>query len=235
MAQSTPPPPAYVPPAASIKKYDNTQASDVNLKTYRYMLAVDKSGSMGTEDVKMDDGKSVSRWEAMKESVMAFAQTIQSLQGHNTIEFTFFDRSYEWKTIPVDELGKKLNDTLPRGGTALADVLQSAFDKFFAKAPALQPTIILVITDGDPDDRDAVMQTVAKASQQLQACGGQDSDLGITVLQIGNDPSVGKFLWALDNQIKDLYNAPFDIVTTVNESHVAAVGFKQALLNAIIA
>lgn len=58
------------------------------------------------------------------------------------------------------------------------------------------PRTIIVITDGQPDNKKLVADVVIGASRKIR----RDEDLAIGFFQIGNDPSATSFLQFLDNE-----------------------------------
>ncbi|MBA4444255.1 hypothetical protein FHL01_00400, partial [Cylindrospermopsis raciborskii CS-506_C] len=59
---------------------------------------------------------------------------------------------------------------------------------------------ILVITDGEPDDRKAVFEVVIKASRKMD----KDEELAISLIQVGRDPQATRFLKTLDDQLQSV-------------------------------
>jgi len=192
---------------------------------------VDMSGSMAIDDITDVNGNERSRWDEMQESVLTFAEVMDTLDPDG-IDFTLFNDAHRWQRgVHKDDIAAELKKQGPRGGTVLAPVLQAAFDEFFKK---MEPTIIVVISDGCPEDKDAVIKCIVAASKKLAERKGKDSDLGLQIVQVGTDKGARAFLQMLDDQLQEKYGAPFDIVDTTAMDEVAKVGgLKQVLLNAI--
>jgi hypothetical protein len=85
-----------------------------------------------------------------------------------------------------------------------------------------------VITDGEPDDRKGVMVAIVEASQQME----RDEELGISMIQVGNDPTATQFLKALDDQLQGV-GAKFDICDAITMDDMADLSLSEVLLNAI--
>lgn len=223
---STGPPPAYAPPP---KLFANAALTKEDLKGRQFILIVDKSGSMSIEDMKNDAGQEVSRWAYMQESVLAFSSTLDALDPDG-IDFALFNDGASWnQNVHEDDVKKLLQSHVPRGGTVMGPVLQQAIGIFFGQK-VRQPTIILIITDGCPADKDQVAKVIVAASKQLTS----DADLGIQIIQVGHDPAATVFLKELDDNLQEKYDAPYDIVdTTAIDDVTKRGGLKQVLLNAI--
>jgi hypothetical protein len=85
-----------------------------------------------------------------------------------------------------------------------------------------------VITDGEPDDRKAVMVALIEASRQME----RDEELAISMIQVGNDATATQFLKALDDQLQGI-GAQFDICDTITIDDMADLTLSEVLLNAI--
>lgn len=110
-------------------------------------------------------------------------------------------------------------------------MLQDAINNYFQR-PSQGRTkageTILVVTDGEPDDRKSVFEVIIQATKQLQS----DEELAISFIQVGSDPQARQFLKALDEQLMSV-GAKFDIVDTVTISEMEDMTLSEVLLNAI--
>jgi len=107
----------------------------------------------------------------------------------------------------------------PGGSTDLAGVLSAAFKEHFSK-PGRQTTI-LVITDGEPDNKQTVVKEIVNAANRIQ----RDEDLSVSFIQVGNDNAAARFLKQLDDDIK----AKFDIVDTLPADVLKSISFEQLI------
>lgn len=192
-----------------------------------YTLILDKSGSMSTTD---QGGKS--RWVAVQESTLAIARKCEQFDPNGITVYTFagkFKRYEEVTSAKVDQIFLE-ND--PMGTTNLAAVLQDAFQKYFDRKAKGQVQgsgeTIIVVTDGEPDDRRAVIETIVKATQKMD----HDEELALSFIQIGNDKSATAFLKALDDQLEGV-GAKFDICDTITTEEMEDVSISEILLAAI--
>jgi len=186
-----------------------------------YTLIIDKSGSMSTTD--QVGGKT--RWNVVQESTLALARKCEELDPDGITVYLFSGRFRRYDTQVFQE-----NE--PMGRTDLAGVLQDALDNYFQRKAAGQTKangeIILVITDGEPDDRKAVMRLVIDASRRLD----RDEELAISLIQVGKDSLATQFLKVLDDQLQEA-GAKFDIVDTLTVDDMEDLTLSEVLLKAI--
>lgn len=120
----------------------------------------------------------------------------------------------------------------PVGSTNLTAVLVDAINSYFKQKSAGKAKsggeTILVITDGEPDDRKGVFETIIEATRRMD----RDEELAITFIQVGKDLQATKFLEALDNQLQEV-GAKFDIVDTITIQDMEDMSLSEVLLNAI--
>ncbi len=189
-----------------------------------YTLIIDKSGSMGTRD--QPGGKS--RWQAVKESTMALANKCEELDPDGITVYTFAGRFKRYENVTAAKVEQIFQENEPSGSTNLTAVLQDALDHFFRKTDKRYETI-LVITDGEPDDRKSVFEVIINATQKMT----KDEELAISFIQIGNDPQATQFLKALDDKLMGV-GAKFDIVDTVTFADMEDMTLTEVLTNAIV-
>ncbi len=189
-----------------------------------YTLIIDKSGSMGTRD--QAGGKS--RWQAVKESTMALASKCEELDPDGITVYTFAGRFKRYENVTAARVEQIFQENEPSGSTNLTAVLQDALDHFFRKTDKRYETI-LVVTDGEPDDRKSVFEVIINATQKMT----KDEELAISFIQIGNDPQATQFLKALDDKLMGV-GAKFDIVDTVTFADMEDMTLTEVLTNAIV-
>ncbi len=193
-----------------------------------YTLIIDKSGSMSSGD--QPSGKT--RWEAAQESTMALARKCEQIDPDGITVYLFSGRFRRYDNVTSDKVTQIYQENEPMGRTDLASVLQDALDNYFQRKAAGQAKpngeTILVITDGEPDDRKAVMRLIIDASRKID----RDEELAISLIQVGNDRIATQFLKALDDQLQGA-GAKFDIVDTVTMEDMENMTLAEVLLNAI--
>jgi uncharacterized protein with von Willebrand factor type A (vWA) domain len=193
-----------------------------------YTLIIDKSGSMSTPD--QAGGRS--RWEAAQESTLALARKCEQFDPDGMTVYLFSSRFKRYDNVTSTKVAQIFQENDPAGTTNLAAVLKDAADRYFERKAAGQAKsggeTILVITDGEPDDRKAVMVSIVEASRQME----RDEELGISMIQVGNDATATQFLKALDDQLQGV-GAKFDICDTITMDDMADLTLSEVLLNAI--
>ncbi|HBE17979.1 MAG TPA: hypothetical protein DEG17_04490 [Cyanobacteria bacterium UBA11149] len=193
-----------------------------------YTLIIDKSGSMSTPD--QPGGKS--RWEIAEESTLALARKCEQLDPDGITVYLFSSRFRRYNNVTSDRVTQIFQENDPMGRTDLASVLKDATDNYFQRKAGGQAKsdgeTILIITDGEPDDRKAVMKVIIEASRQLD----RDEELAISLIQVGSDSGATRFLKALDDELQGA-GAKFDIVDTITLDDMADMSISEVLLNAI--
>lgn len=194
-----------------------------------YTLIIDKSGSMSTQD----QPGGTSRWETVQESTLAVARKCEEFDPDGITVYVFSSRFRRYDNVTSDKVTQIFQENDPMGRTDLAGVLKDATDNYFQRKAAGQTKLngetILVITDGEPDNRKDVMKVIIEASRQID----RDEELAISLIQVGKDTMATRFLKALDDDLEGA-GAKFDIVDTVTLDDMENMTLAEVLLNAII-
>ncbi|MBW4455137.1 MAG: VWA domain-containing protein [Nostoc indistinguendum CM1-VF10] len=193
-----------------------------------YTLIIDKSGSMSTPD--QVGGRS--RWEIAQESTLALARKAEQFDPDGITVYVFSGRFKRYDDVTSAKVAQIFLENDPAGATNLAGVLQDALNNYFQRKAAgkTKPNgeTILVITDGEPDDRKAVFEVIIHATRQME----RDEELAISIIQVGSDAQATKFLKALDDQLQSV-GAKFDICDTVTLDDLEEMSLVDVLTNAI--
>jgi hypothetical protein len=192
-----------------------------------YTLIIDKSGSMATKDTP---GGS-SRWQIMQESTVALASKCEELDPDGITVYLFSGKFKRYDNVTAAKVGTIFQENDPSGRTDLASVLADAVNSYFqrkAQGQAPGGETILVVTDGEPDDRKAVVDVILTASQKLD----RDEELAISFVQVGTDEAATKFLKILDDDLTRA-GAKFDIIDTITMNDMEDLTLKEVLLSAI--
>ncbi|WP_338022959.1 VWA domain-containing protein [Argonema galeatum] len=193
-----------------------------------YTLIIDKSGSMSTPD--QTGGRT--RWQTAQESTLAVARKCEQFDPDGITLYLFSGRFKRLDNVTSSKVAQIFQENDPSGTTDLAGVLKDATDNYFQRKAAGQTKAngetILVVTDGEPDDRKAVMRVIIEASRHLD----RDEELAISFIQVGTDQTASKFLKALDDDLQTA-GAKFDIVDTVTLDDMEGMTLTEVLLNAI--
>ena len=193
-----------------------------------YTLIIDKSGSMSTAD--QPGGKT--RWQIAQESTLALARKCEEIDPDGITIYVFSGRFRRYDNVTSDKVAQVYLENDPMGRTDLASVLQDALDSYLGRkaqgSAKANGETILVITDGEPDDRKAVMKQIIETSRKLD----RDDELAISLIQVGSDRQATEFLKALDDQLQGA-GAKFDIVDTITIDDMEDLTLAEVLLNAI--
>ncbi len=193
-----------------------------------YTLIIDKSGSMSTKDQRGNK----SRWSVMQESTLAIASKCEELDPDGITVYVFAGRFKRYDNVTASKVAQIFTENEPSGSTDLASVLIDATNQYLQrkanKQTKLNGETIIVVTDGEPDDRKAVMKAIVDVSCRLD----RDEELAISFIQVGNDPTATLFLKALDDSLQSI-GAKFDIVDTVTIDDMENMTLTEVLMNAI--
>ena len=193
-----------------------------------YTLIIDKSGSMSVRD--QPSGKS--RWEVMQETTLALASKCEELDPDGITIYLFSGRFKRYDNVTSSKVPQIFRENEPSGRTDLASVLLDATNSYFQRKASGQTKTngetILIVTDGEPDDRKAVMKVIIEASRRMD----RDEELALSFIQVGTDAQATKFLKILDDELQGA-GAKFDIVDTVTMDDMEDMTLSEVLLNAI--
>jgi uncharacterized protein with von Willebrand factor type A (vWA) domain len=198
------------------------------LENRDYTLIIDKSGSMATPDQK--GGKN--RWVAAQESTFALASKCEQFDPDGITIYVFSGRFKRYENVTSSKVSQIFRENDPSGTTDLAAVLKDATDDYFKRKSAGQTKsngeTILVVTDGEPDDRKAVMRVIIEASRRME----RDEELAISFIQVGTDQQATRFLKVLDDELQSA-GAKFDICDTITMDEMEDMSLSEVLMNAI--
>lgn len=193
-----------------------------------YTLIIDKSGSMSTPDQL--GGKT--RWDTAQESTLALARKCEQFDPDGITLYLFSGRFRRFENVTSQKVAQIFQENDPSGSTNLADVLKHATDDYFERKASGQTKpngeTILVVTDGEPDDRKGVMRVIIEASRHMD----RDEELAISFIQVGTDQTATRFLKALDDDLQTA-GAKFDICDTITLDDMEGMTLTEVLLNAI--
>ncbi|MEH2170114.1 MAG: VWA domain-containing protein [Nostoc sp.] len=198
------------------------------LENRDYTLIIDKSGSMATQDQK--GGRT--RWVAAQESTLALASKCEQFDPDGITIYVFSGKFKRYENVTSSKVLQIFRENDPSGTTDLASVLKHATDDYLQRKAAGQTKpngeTILVVTDGEPDDRKAVMRVIIEASRRID----RDEELAISFIQVGTDQQATRFLKVLDDELQSA-GAKFDICDTITMEDMEDLSLSEVLLNAI--
>ncbi len=234
-----------------VHRPDYPEKQEAILKQYNFFVLIDRSGSMR---LPVEEGCDEPRWEIVKEyfKFIVFEAIELTREG---VEVCFFDTKVEWIDRKVEcarQVDRIFRDNFPRHGvTNLADALQETFTRHFErksnrrKEGRKQKSIVIVITDGIPNDgtsekmaKDKVNQAIIDATNRLskkhmfrQEDFVSTTELGIRFFQVGYDRAAKEYLNKLSYNFKE---AKVNIISTGNiEDLTGSYGVRDAFVQAI--
>ena len=162
----------------------------------------------------------------------ALARKCEQLDPDGMTLYLFSGKFKRYDDVTSDKVAQIFMENDPAGTTNLASVLKQATDDYFKRKAAGQTKpngeTIVVVTDGEPDDRKAVFEVIINASRQMEI----DEELAISIIQVGSDAQATKFLKALDDQMESI-GAKFDICDTITLDDMEDMTLAEILTNAI--
>lgn len=198
------------------------------LENRDYTIIVDKSGSMCTKD--MPGGKT--RWEAVQEATFALASKCETYDPDGITLYTFASNFKRYDNVTSGKINDVWKENDPMGSTQLDTVLKDALDDYFGRKSSGKTKengdLIVVVTDGEPNDRDAVSKVIIEATKKMD----KDEELAILFFQVGRDEGATHFLDYLDDNLVS-QGAKFDIVDTTKWSDAENMTLNELLLKAI--
>ncbi|MBD2566347.1 vWA domain-containing protein [Anabaena lutea] len=198
------------------------------LENRDYTLIIDHSASMAQLSEKGDK----SRWLALQESTFALARKCEEFDTDGITVYLFSRKFERFDHVTSDKVTQIFAENIPDDTTNLVGVLQDAINNYFTRKANGQSKpngeIILVITDGRQDDKQAIYEVIINATHKME----HEKELGISIIQVGNDPQATKFLKALDDQLQSV-GAKFDICDTVAFDDLENMSLVDVLINAI--
>ncbi|MBL1174210.1 hypothetical protein [Pantanalinema sp. GBBB05] len=128
----------------------------------------------------------------------------------------------QYRHVTSNVIEEIFNENYPPETLNLLDGLSIALTDYFTRKQAGQTKpngeMIVVLIDGEPQDRMEIVKTIVEAAEQLDS----DHELGIGFVQVGNDLIARGFLNSLDDDLRSRAGAKFDIVHTQTLDNIQA-------------
>ena len=169
------------------------------------------------------------RWDYARENVEAVAARASKIDSDGIDIVVFGGQVKKYSNTTPEKIQQIYNEVEPLGTTATDEALKTILTpEWFVgrKSGVNKPLIIVVFTDGEPNDRDAVAKVIVDAANSIE----KDEDLAISFVQVGKDAAAQQYLAKLDDNL----NARFDIVDTKSMDeleNLGIVGLLEAALD----
>jgi Mg-chelatase subunit ChlD len=199
----------------------------VKLQNRDFTVVIDRSGSMLTSDTS-----SGTRWKAAKEGTFALASKAAEFDPDGLTLYLFGSKFKRFENVTASLVNQTFDEFEPAGSTNLSDTLNDIFTNYFARKQAGQAKdgeVVLVVTDGTPNNPGAVVDSIVSATQKLESA----TEFGISFVQVGKDRDASTFLKKLDDDLTSK-GAKFDIVDTIAIDDIGDQPLSEVLLNALV-
>ncbi|KAM0753110.1 hypothetical protein T439DRAFT_323737 [Meredithblackwellia eburnea MCA 4105] len=194
---------------AGVQRRDSVEDPFSTLGRYDLVFMVDDSPSM------------VDLWAETKSALMGVAAKCVKYDKDG-IELLFLNNETHLHNVTSDSTIREAFDSVvPSGSTptglqldeVLRPYIESVEDAKTTKAK-VKPLVLVVLTDGRADDTDLVKEVIIEMAQRLDDIRAPPRQLGISLIQIGDDEDAAAFLKELDDDLKAEAGVR-DIVATV--------------------
>ena len=186
----------------------------LEVKGHNVIVGIDRSGSMDTRDC---DGQT--RFEFLGEKLSAFvADAVTSANGNKVIGIFFNSGQHEEVFLSADDVKKYMSKYKPGGSTNTAGAINDAFS---LSQKLTGPSMLFLVTDGEPDDQVAVDKAIVGITQKV----ANPEDFRIMILTVGKrNDALQAWLGHLDDDLGD-EGAKYDIVGLNN---LQEIDFREA-------
>lgn len=193
--------------------------AQINLANLDLIVLVDKSGSMGSN---MPNGQT--RTQYCAETIKPFVSELGKYDDDG-IDMAFYNRSFTPETkVKPDTFAAAFDRNAPGGGTEMAAPLRWALDLAVSRFGE-KNQLIIVLTDGMPDDKEASAKAIAETTQRME----RDDQLAILFLQVGDDTGATQYLTYLDDELVSKLGAKFDIVDCKQIDSIAGKSLQEVV------
>lgn len=205
-------------PAVAAAQTVNANNFELN-KGDQFIVALDVSGSMQAQDTPSGQSRLAYTMETLK----VFVREAAKWDPDGVSFYSFNNRVDQHPDVQsVEQIEEMLKALKPGGGTSTELAIKAAYDEH--KKKGSEQTFLLLFTDGEPSDPEAVKKTVVEITNQVK----DEKEFRISILTVGQrSPGLEKWLTDLDDH---LTAAKYDIIDV---EKLEDVNFEQAVANAI--
>jgi hypothetical protein len=174
----------------------------------------------------------ISRWEWCREQTTRLTEATQNVLDTGFKLVVFSGDAVEYSNVGPSAIEAVFRDNIPGGPTHTTHTLNTQFEDYFARrasrGPEAKPLLILMITDGCPEDPPKLCSSILRATRRMD----HEGEISLTVLQIGHDQTAAKLIEKLNEPVMSA-GAKFKIVTTRSFAELQKIGLTGALRDAI--
>ena len=212
--------------ALKVVKYGELKMANTanTLSEFDIIVVVDASGSMDLPN-KANQPNGLSRWQTVQENAMSILKDVSAIDADG-IGMVFFNGAgiVSEDGVTVEKARGMFANQKVKSTTPMAEALTEAL-KLAGKSD--KKDLIIVFTDGEPDDKLAVAEVIRKQSNSQET----DDSCTILFIQVGDDGPATAYLQKLDDNLK---GAKFDIVDVKTVAEVDKFATISDLLLAAI-
>jgi len=189
------------------------ELSKAALSEYNFQILIDGSGSM----TDWHDS-TITRWKKAEEIAKQVADFCAKIDDDGIDVILFGGNDIKaFQHVTSDKVYEIFSITQPAGSTPLAEAINEAIA---IHRQGRKKSFIVVVTDGVPNDQQAVYEAIKNVSHSLL----EKTDLTFLFLQVGDDQQATRFLTGLDDH---LTGAKFDIVNVKQAHEYAQLSFEK--------
>ncbi|KAA1078823.1 hypothetical protein PGTUg99_003277 [Puccinia graminis f. sp. tritici] len=167
------------------------------LSRYDTVILVDDSGSMEM------------MWDETRDALIGVVEKAIQYDSDGIDLFFFNDAQQALNCNSPDQVRHVFRSVLPRRSTPTAASIKRVLDPYLTLlhqskngGPMVKPMNLIVLTDGEPDRGQDPEQVIVEIGRYLDSNRFPLNQLGISFVQIGNDPDATRHLIALDDDLK---------------------------------
>lgn len=174
-------------------------------------------------------GGAVSRWQWCTEQTSELSRQTAEIFDRG-ITVVLFSSAYEvFQQVRMRQVASIFAQNHPMGGTNLAPALASQIGAYFKRRAEtrgnVKPVVIGIVTDGCPNNRQAVKQAIIEATQMMRT----PQEICIVFFLIGGmDPQGERFVANLESNLVSS-GAAYPIVKGISFDQLKQVGLAKAL------
>ncbi|OAV90801.1 hypothetical protein PTTG_06090 [Puccinia triticina 1-1 BBBD Race 1] len=192
-----PPPPIHDAPGYGNQFQPGAEDPLAMLSRYDTVILVDDSGSMEMF------------WDETRDALGGVVEKAVQYDSDGIDLFFFNDPQHALNCNSPDQVRQIFRNVLPRRSTPTAASIKRVLDPYLNLlhqskngGPMVKPMNLIVLTDGEPDRGQDPEQAIVEIGRYLDSNRFPLNQLGISFVQIGNDPDATRHLIALDDDLK---------------------------------
>lgn len=164
------------------------------------------------------------RWEKAVTAVNSISKTVAKVDSDGVDVYCFPGADGDVDKYMQIKQAQTVKDFVtaqdPGGDCNMSGALTLALDDAFERGFDEKPCSVLVVTAGQPEDKDAVVELLQARAANLE----NPEALTLTFVQVGQDPGARDFLQFLENDMELTSGGgePLDIVDTIKDEELKA-------------